>query len=239
MNLLNFIQTPLIMATKLPVEDYIDSLKLFLTGDLSVFHYASGYAEVKEANLGPIKGMTADTHSMSPSSTGSSTTGTAGTSYPESQATPPQPPLPRATIPITLALFATMDFLGFLWGTNTPGQQNTKNLEEALNKTALDQDQKDALINVYRHGMVHGFFPKLGLAVSYHSNNPQGELFFGRSGNIVLNVDEFEKIVLALLSSIPTSNYPAMDIQYQRMLKHYQTQCAPIIGRLNAKINQY
>lgn len=227
------------MTTKLPVEEYLDSFRSFLQGDLMVFHQASQDAESKEAALRPMLGQTPDTHSIAPGSSPSSSTGTVGTSAPGPQVVAPQPGLFRSTIPHTLMLFATMDFLGFLWGTNPPEKFSTKNIETFLHRANLDQDRINALINIYRHGMVHGFFPKLGLAISYHSNDPQGELFFGRSGNIVLNVDELKKIVLAQLSSIPPSDFPAMEAQYQRMVQHYHTKCTPIIATLNGIIKHY
>ena len=227
------------MATNLPVKDYLDSLTDFLTGDLMVLHNASNIAETKETTLGLIPGQTADTQSAASQPTVSSTTTPMSSSYPGPQSSNPQPTLYRATIPLTLALFATMDILGFLWGTNSPGQQNTKNLEEFVNRISLDQDQKDALIKIYRHGMVHGFFPKMGLAISYHSNDPKGELFFGRNGNIVLNVDELEKLVLTQLGSIPPSDLPAMEVQYQRMVQDYKTKSSSVIANLGAKIKHY
>jgi hypothetical protein len=212
-----------------PVETYVKHLSQYLQGDLGCFHRLCHEAEAKDGAPGISGAATYDTSSLQPPAATNSSSTTAQTTIPSAGQTPVNF---RSTIPHTLALFSTMDVLGFLFGTHASPTKTFKNLSNFLTRTSLSSLEKDALREIYRNGMVHGYFPKEGLGIAYHTSNPQGNLFFKRTGIVILNVNELESIVLAQIGQISPSDIPSMDLQYQKLLQEYTKKCAPIIGQL-------
>lgn len=51
------------------------------------------------------------------------------------------------------------------------------------------------------------YFPKLGLGISYHSNNPSDKLIFKDNiGNLILNVNRLEEIVISTFRTIKNNS---------------------------------
>lgn len=103
----------------------------------------------------------------------------------------------RATIPFALMIFSCMDIIGFLVR-KTPAdnahketEKNIENFYEHISSTPTEDELK-CLIRLFRHGLAHNYFPKLGQSISYHSTNPN-TLFFSDNSGICLNVNLLEK----------------------------------------------
>ena len=115
----------------------------------------------------------------------------------------------RMTQPITLSLFATLDVLGYLTGPHK-ATDNTKNMTNFFDyyvaNNQIDQDELNLIINVFRHGITHNFFPKLDVGISYHSKHEHERLFFllEESGNktLTLNVNKLKRLVVDRLSEV-------------------------------------
>jgi hypothetical protein len=145
----------------------------------------------------------------------------------------------RSTIPHTLTLFAALDTLGFLSRNESDFRKTWKNFKSFFDDSSVTQETKDVLLNVYRHGMAHGYFPKLGLGISYHSGQASMPLFFkGSSGNLVLNVNEVEKIVLAKLDAAINNPaaFPYLEPQYNLLETDYETNSRKLIEGLEKQI---
>jgi hypothetical protein len=102
----------------------------------------------------------------------------------------------RATIPFTQMIFSCMDILGYVVRQGiVPGnhKQTQKNIEAFYDfvtpKPSIDD--LNYLIQTFRHGLSHNYFPKLGKGISYHSKNP-GTLFFNNGSDLCLNVNVLE-----------------------------------------------
>lgn len=145
----------------------------------------------------------------------------------------------RLTIPITLALFATIDILGYLSGLNNDPVKTGENFKEFSRKSSSVISESDAkfLNEVYRQGLTHVYFPKLGLCISYHSTNPNGRLIFkNNQGILTLNVNTLEEIVLETLKTIKAEKnlYTQMEARYHQLINKYEKQVGQKIKNYSA-----
>lgn len=131
----------------------------------------------------------------------------------------------RATIPFALMIFSCMDILGFIvkGGDQT---KTKKNIEEFYKfvSSKPSQDEVDCLVNLFRHGLAHNYFPKLGQSISYHSKNPP-TLFFSDNSGICLNVNILERHLDEGFRNIKAdeSSYTTMDTNFTHLNTHYLT----------------
>ncbi len=200
------------------VFTYLKSTEKYLKGDLNEIHKLAKRAEKKEAKLG-LPPRVAISGLYPPSST---TQTTSSTLYPNS--------IHRLTIPITLALFSTVDYIGYLVGANSDPVKTYKNFQEfftfsnGLGFTVTTQES-DLINSVFRQGITHVYFPKLNVGISYHSGNPNGKIFFKElSGLLVLNINELENIVMAVLKNVLKTArlYTSMEAKYQSLVSDYR-----------------
>jgi len=222
------------------VYRYLIYLQKYLLGDLELFHQNAKIAEDLERkiqNRSKNKGCSNFFIKKSSSAKLKQTT-----NYPYSfEFMFGAEVIPRSTIPNTATLFATIDVLGYLTRTGTDYINTSKNFMEFFNypSTFIDQAELNVLINVYRHGMTHNYFPKLKMEISYHSSNPKNVLFFKNSiGDLVLNVNRLEILVLDRLKEIinTESLFPNLDSQHSYMIQAYENQCRSSITNLLAKL---
>lgn len=86
------------------------------------------------------------------------------------------------TIPITLSLFAVADVVGYLVRKDGSPTSTYENLKEFFNlassESLLFEEEYKELLNKFRHGMTHGYFPKLLGRVHYETKNKDRSLFF-------------------------------------------------------------
>ena len=99
----------------------------------------------------------------------------------------------RAAIPFALMIFSCMDIMGFIvkGGDHTSANMNIREFYTFVSSKPT-QDEITCLVNIFRHGLAHNYFPKLGQTISYHSKNP-AKLFFPDKLGICLNVNMIEK----------------------------------------------
>lgn len=138
------------------------------------------------------------------------------------------------TIPITLMLFAVVDVVGYLVREEGRHTDTRGNFEAFLNFTKsslslseVDNDllfKKDLLLKRFRHGIVHGCFPKLWRGVSYRSTNKSKPLFFQCKGYETLNVNRLKDIVIATFDHIRENKelHPRMECRYKCLIDLYQ-----------------
>ncbi len=148
----------------------------------------------------------------------------------------------RSTIPHTATLFATIDILGFLlnFEADEVFKNNTKNttyfFEYVKNTFPLTPKEIEVLIKVFRNGLAHTYFPKLGMEISYHSTNPKNKMFFKNenSNSIVLNVNHLEEIVRATICKIIEDNSldEKLDKRYGIIVNAYERECTGTIQDL-------
>lgn len=154
----------------------------------------------------------------------------------------------RMTIPMTNTLFSTIDIVGFLLGTKDIGYSGLikENFKQFFKKDVPDEEM-EVLVNIYRHGMIHGYFPLMGVYISYHSSQSQKGLFYLFEGEkLILNVNKLIDLVLEKFDKFKNGNgslFQRMDIQYKKFLapseskengyKHMQT----LIDKLKTKKN--
>jgi hypothetical protein len=216
------------------VYSYLSYLEYYLVGDLNSFHKICEQAEKDENNIVPI--ITASNSGIiKPLSqqVSVSTVTTKTTLFPgsiptliSSLSSSSQFPF-RLTIPITLTLFATVDLIGYLSGTNEKYQDTKKNFIEFFKQSLIPVTEKESIFinEVFRQGLTHVYFPKLGLGISYHSNNPSDELIFKDNiGNLILNVNRLEEIVISTFRTIKNNSslYFQMEKRYLSLKNDYQ-----------------
>ena len=209
---------------------YLKATENYLKGDLREIKKLCKRAEKKEAKLNIIKGVTISGYALPPSSVTTQTT--SSTLYSNT--------IHRITIPISLSLFATIDYLGYIVGANSIPLATGKNFWEFFiyaNKLgfSVTNDQSNLLNSVFRQGLTHVYFPKLSVGISYHSTNPSGKLFYKEiSGTLVLNINELEIIVMTVLKKILKDSklYPAMETKYQSLVADYKTKHASAIASI-------
>lgn len=175
---------------------HLVELKNYLDKDLEKIHELSEKAEEIEIAMA-MKGTT------------TMRDGSADMSYRDRV---PWPPIARCTIPQAMALLSLTDYIGYL--INDTGRQyfqTEQNIFGFFDLAALygisngvSQNQIRLLNRCARQGMMHNFFPKEGLDISYHSFNPFGQLFFvhAKSGRLTLNVIELKRIVTTVFQKL-------------------------------------
>jgi hypothetical protein len=112
------------------------------------------------------------------------------------------------TVPLALMLFAVVDFFGYLTrdDVNPRKGDTVGNFKYLLSKKAdffpkIYDDNCDRVVKLFRHGLMHQFFPKAsGIA---KAGNKQ--LIFESSGISNLNVDVLSKDVKEALDKIKQS----------------------------------
>lgn len=111
----------------------------------------------------------------------------------------------NANFPIALYTFSCMDFLGFLIADqqySLKGDTNNR-IKAYIEKTFTHEDQKELkphmsyLVNIFRNGLTHTFFPKLA---GISRINSQIFTKSPKDGSIVLDAD---KLVDMFLRSVP------------------------------------
>jgi hypothetical protein len=207
------------------VEDYFIAFDSYVLGDLELFHELSGNAETQETTYAEsFDGVEYHmTSSTSRSTTFETTKAPPPGGYPHTS--PIEHNFPRATIPFALTMFSCMEFLGFLYtGDNSRAGYTKRNIEKFLDHTTSkpSDDELTCLIELFRHGLAHNYFPKLGNAISYHSNNPNS-LFFQVNGAYCLNVNYLEKLFREGYDGIKNdrANYPMFDTHIEQMEQNY------------------
>lgn len=129
----------------------------------------------------------------------------------------------RATIPFALMIFSCIDILGFIvkGGNHKETQKNIEAFYEyVLSKPT--KDELDCLVTLFRHGLAHNYFPKLGQSISYHSKNPS-TLFFKDSTGICLNVNILENHLNEGFKKIKSdeSHYAEMDANFLKLNEYH------------------
>lgn len=222
------------------VYRFLIFLQKYLLGDLELFHQLSKDAERKESKVENLKSNNGCFKFFArlrrPITTTSTTITT--TQYPYAFVFMfGDPVVSRMTIPITATLFSTIDVLGFFTRTGNDYGSTSNNFAEFFSNpsTHIHSTELDVLIKVYRHGMTHNYLPKLNVEISYHSKNPVGKLFFkNTSGNLVLNVNRLEELVVNRLDEIinDASIYTNMNAQLLTMTTDYATKSSSSIATL-------
>ena len=193
------------------VVNYFIAMERYALGDLELLHQLSRDAEQKEVR---------------PYTTSSTTT--YESTYPTgSYSAIPQVPICRATIPFTLMIFSCMDILGYLVRLEGRHTDTTANIIAFFEKMKIkpSADELSCLITLYRHGLAHNYFPKLGQSISYHSKNPDSLFLKSENdGQIILNVNKLESLFLEGFTAIKegsTELYFSMEKRFQGLTNHY------------------
>lgn len=132
----------------------------------------------------------------------------------------------RATIPFTLMIFSCMDILGFIVrnGNKNSHRETQKNIEEFYRfiSPMPTQNEINCLVKLFRHGLMHNYFPKLAQSISYHSENPS-TLFFDDNSGICLNVNILEKHLEEGFMNIKNNEslYDKMGTNFSDLNKYY------------------
>ncbi len=148
--------------------------------------------------------------------------------------------IPRATIPHSATLFAVIDFLGFLVSEsgNNKFKNNTENIKSFFDFQSTDLTDKEieAFTKIFRNGIIHTYFPKQNLEISYHSSNPESKLFFKnpKSGGVVLNVNYLKDIVERTLNLLITdiSIHQNLDTKFDIIINSYNNECSSLVDDL-------
>lgn len=102
------------------------------------------------------------------------------------------PATPKLTIPIALSVFAVADVLGYLSREEIDAKETdtTENLKAIFKGLDVLNGKKfvEKFINVYRHGIIHSYFPKHKLEIAYFSYDPIDKLFIEKNGGFYLNL---------------------------------------------------
>lgn len=207
---------------KKDVTIFLENLKTYLYGDLDTF-------ESKCIEIEQTKSMST-THSFShksssiddliaPATTSTQTTyvnaGTSGNLEFKSEIK-----YFRSTIPHALAVLAAIDILGFLIGNEVLPSNTKNNISKFFEQNITDNDTIFCLVNLYRHGMSHSFFPKEGIAIAAHSKLNGKDLFVkDKNDKITLNVNTLIELMKNKFESILSdlSSYPNIEVQFKKL----------------------
>lgn len=225
------------------VYHYLVFLQKYLLGDLELFEKLSFEAEKTESSIQQKSsnkgcasklGILFKLNSQPPTTTTSTTKNPISIDFGEQIVS-------RGTIPFTTSLFATIDVLGFLARTGQDFKNTTKNFKQFFDDVQIDHKDLELsiLVKVYRHGIVHTYFPKLNLEISFHSENPIGLLFFKREhGGLVLNVYFLKTLVLRKLNDLISSPelHQIMEENYQYLSSVFERDCREEIDSLNGAL---
>lgn len=197
------------------VYTYFLSLDEYAIGDLKLLHELSQKAETVEQELQ----KKAEEDRSKPVHE--------GTKYPydfKFNFGTPQPS--RGTIPFTQMIFSCIDILGYLVKGKGSHTETKKNIEAFFTFVASPPNQKemDCLVNIYRHGLAHNYFPKLGQSISYHSTNPDALFFKMAGGDTCLNVNKLEEYFNEAYSKIKGSHdkYELFEKNFVTLTEHYK-----------------
>lgn len=229
------------------VYSYLSHIEYFLNGDLKTFHKVCKEVEsvLIEMPESPITGSNTEINNNLQENISTATVTIQTTIYPKDVAnnnsflTAEGQNHFRLTIPITLSLFSTIDCIGnLLSNKKSTDKDNSSCLNSFLENSTikLTEDEKILLIKVYRNGLSHVYFPKLSLGISYHSSNPIEKLFFkDEKGDLILNVNRFEEIVVETFKSIieNESLYAKMENRYQILISEYKKDHENVIKNFN------
>lgn len=229
---------------KTEVYQFLQSLKTNAYGDLELFHDLAKNAEQAE-NATPQAHITHSLQSLvdqpdsnegttpesSNTGTSSSTTTFKSTAYSKGSMFAPVPTSQsfRATIPFTMMMLSCMEMIGYLARANGVAGETATNIKFFFTYAPLNIKSADIkfLVKVFRHGLAHNYFPKLGHGVSYHSKNPPNNLFYFPSDGAKKTLDvNFLEIAFTIglegISHDPAL-YETMDLQYRRLIQLYET----------------
>lgn len=210
------------------VYTYLADMYRYLSGDLVEFHKLCVLAEIKEQAIDSASSR----GSMYAESSATSTTTSETTKYPgdeqSSSTLLSKKDIFRLTIPVTLSLFATIDCLGFLSGTNNDPLKTNENFRQFFRQSDIPvaDNYSDFINRIYRQGLTHVYFPKLGLGIAYHSKNPLTKLIFrDTNGFLILNINRLEEIVISTFEKIKNDErlYTKMGRKYESLISKYQT----------------
>lgn len=147
------------------------------------------------------------------------------------------PTPPKLTIPITLSLFGVADILGYLsrneiYAKETDTTDNLKEIFKGLD--GLKGKNLERFINVYRHGMVHSFFPKYKLEIAYFSKDPDDKLFIKTNDGFYLNVKCLIKYLKQKLDEIKSKSIDneCMKKKYKCLMCNYELKSEGLIQNL-------
>lgn len=228
------------------VYNYLTHLEYYLNGDLNTFHKICKEFEVFEENtpIGAITASNSGNISIIEKAASLSTTTPQTTRFPndipviQSKIHFDNKNAFRLTIPIALSLFSTIDCVGNLLSqVDTPIDNDLKSCLSyfiANSTIKLTEEEKILLIDVFRNGLSHVYFPKLSLGISYHNSNPAEKLFFKRNnGILILNVNRLEFIVVDTFKKIKENDnlYSHMENRYQKLKSKYKVQYDEIITK--------
>lgn len=210
--------------TSTDVYKYLNNHYEYLKGDLEAFHKLCNEAESIETEN--INISSEITQSLSAPTTTIETTRNPEGSEPI-VLSKSNKKLFRLTIPITLSLFATIDYLGFLAGENSNSVKTNENFRQFFKQSSIivTDNESDLINHVFRQGLSHVYFPKLNLGISYHSKNPTDKLIFKASNNVLtLNVKRLEEIVLKTFDTIKNKSelYEHMERKHLVLISNYQ-----------------
>jgi hypothetical protein len=148
---------------------------------------------------------------------------------------PPFEPICRGTIPFALMIFSCIDVIGYLVKQNGSHRRTRDNITEFFKyiEDGPSSLELDCLINIYRHGLAHNYFPKLNQTISYHTTNPN-KLFFKCNGKVVLNVNKFESLFMDGFSRIrgEVNLYARMELRFLQLTVSYQEEDSWILPNL-------
>lgn len=228
------------------VYKYLTHLEYYLNGDLNTFHKVCKEVDLFEENtpIGAITASNSGNTSIIEEAASLSTTTQQTTRFPsdipviQSKIYFDNKNNFRLTIPIALSLFSTIDCVGNLLSkVDKPINNDLKSclsyfIENSTIK--LTDEEKILLIDVFRNGLSHVYFPKLSLGISYHNSNPTENLFFkDKSGILILNVNRLELIVVETLKIIKENAnlHSHMENRYQKLKSKYKDQYDDIITK--------
>lgn len=119
------------------------------------------------------------------------------------------------TVPSAIMLFAVIDLFGYLTrdDSNPKKTCTLENFKYLLSKKAgffpkIYEVNCDKIVKLFRHGVMHQFFPKASGIAKAGENNP---LLFESSGIPILNVDVLSKDVKEALGKIKQSVIQNLD----------------------------
>lgn len=119
------------------------------------------------------------------------------------------------TVPSAIMLFAVIDFFGYLTrdDSNPKKTCTLENFKYLLSEKAgffpkIYEENCDIIVKLFRHGLMHQFFPKASGIAKAGENNP---LIYESSGIPILNVDVLSKDVKEALGKIKQSVIQNLD----------------------------
>jgi hypothetical protein len=205
------------------VYKFLIALEHYALGDLKLFHKLADDAEKIEREKEDAERMENECDEVESNDPPT-------TRYPYSFEFIHGRPSPcRATIPFALMIFSCMDVLGYIlkggdlnkWE-NKSSFGNIKRFYEEVSDQ-INPDDLNRLVNLFRHGLAHNYFPKLGHSISYHSKNPQS-LFFPDGNKNCLNVNILENHFVEGFHKIKDNEslYELMENNLTYLNKYYE-----------------